>query len=178
LLEILGERQVTEAELQEMMARKNGYYELLIQNLTPADLLPGAEALLDELRDAGIKVAIGSSSKNARTVVQRLGIGNRINAITDGYSVERPKPAPDIFLHAARQLGLAPKQCLVVEDASAGVEAAKAGKMWVLGLGPMERVGAAHVVRQSLAGLHWAELLAALEQSHKESKGEEIKVGR
>lgn len=178
LLQILGERQVTEAELQEMMARKNSYYQRLIENLTPADLLPGAEALLDELRAAGIKIAIGSSSKNARTVVQRLGIGDRIDALTDGYSVERPKPAPDLFLHAAKQLGLAPEQCLVVEDASAGVEAAKAGKMWVLGLGPVERVGAAHVVRQSLAGLHWAELSAALERSLEESKGEEVKVGR
>lgn len=165
LLQLLGERRVTEGQLQEMMARKNGYYEKFIQDLSPADLLPGAEALLDELRTAGVKVAIGSSSKNARIVIQRLGIADRIEAIADGYSVEQPKPAPDVFLKAAQQLGL-PAQCLVVvEDAAAGVEAALAGGMWVVGLGPMERVGAAHVVRESLAGVSWAELLAALKQT-------------
>ena len=178
LLQILGERQVTEAELQEMMARKNSYYEHLIQSLTPADLLPGAETLLDELQAAGIKIAIGSSSKNARTVIQRLGITDQINALTDGYSVERPKPAPDVFLHAAKQLGLAPEQCLVVEDASAGVEAAKVAGMLVLGLGPVERVGAADMVRENLANVHWSKLLATLGRSLEESRGEEIQVGR
>jgi len=165
LLQLLGERRFTEEKLQEMMARKNGYYEKLIQNLTPSNLLPGAERLLDELRAAGVKIAIGSSSKNARTVIQRLGIADKIDAIADGYSVERPKPAPDVFLHAANQLELEPEKCLVVEDAASGVEAALAAKMWVLGLGPVERVGAAHIVRQGLEGLHWTELLATLKQS-------------
>jgi kojibiose phosphorylase len=164
LLQLLGSRQATEAELQEMMARKNGYYEKFIQGLSPADLLPGAMALLDELRAAGVKVAIGSSSKNARTVVQRLGIANRIDAIADGYSVDRPKPAPDVFLHAATQLGLTPAECLVVEDAASGVEAALAAGMWVVGLGPVERVGAAHIVRESLQGVRWFQLLATLKQ--------------
>ncbi len=165
LLLLLGERQLTEAELQEMMARKNSYYEKFIQSLTSADLLPGAGALLDELRGAGVKVAIGSSSKNARTVIQRLGIADQVEAIADGYSVERPKPAPDVFLHAAKQLGLEPAQCLVVEDAAAGVEAALAAGMWVVGLGPVERVGAAHVVRESLSGVRWGDLLATLNQT-------------
>jgi kojibiose phosphorylase len=165
LLELLGERPFTEAELQEMMARKNSYYEKLIQSLTPADLLPGAAALLNELRAAGVKVAIGSSSKNARIVIERLGIADRVDAIADGYSVERPKPAPDVFLHAAKQLGIEPEQCLVVEDAASGVEAALAARMWVVGLGPNERVGAAHVVRKSLSGVRWAQLLVALKQT-------------
>lgn len=128
-------------------------------------MLPGAGALLDELRGAGVKVAIGSSSKNARTVIQRLGIADQVEAIADGYSVERPKPAPDVFLHAAKQLGLEPEQCLVVEDAAAGVEAALAAGMWVVGLGPVERVGAAHVVCESLSGVRWSELLATLNQT-------------
>jgi kojibiose phosphorylase len=165
LLQLLGERQVTEAELQEMMARKNGYYEKFIQNLTAADLLPGAKELLDELRAAGIKVAIASSSKNAHIVCQRLGIADKLDAISDGYSVERHKPAPDVFLHAARQLGLEPLQCLAVEDAASGVEAALAAGMWVVGLGPRERVGAAHIVYASLAGLRWSDLLAKLKHT-------------
>ena len=164
LLRLLGDRPATEAQIQEMMARKNRYYQELIENVTPANLLPGALALLDELRAAGVKVAIGSASKNARTVVQRLGIADRVDAIADGYSVERHKPAPDLFLHAAAQLGLSPTECVVIEDAASGVEAALAAGMWAVGLGPVERVGAAHVVLPSLEGVHWADLLARLAQ--------------
>ena len=165
LLSLLGERRVTQEELEEMMARKNSYYEKSIQSLSSDDLLPGALALVDELRAAGVKVAIGSSSKNARTVLERLGIIDRIDAIADGYSVSQPKPAPDVFLHAAKQLGLEPAQCLVVEDAASGVEAAIRAGMRVVGLGPVERVGAAQVVLESLSGVSWAQLLDALEKS-------------
>lgn len=167
LLQLLGSRQVAEAQLQEMMARKNRYYEKFIQALSPANLLPGALELLTELRSCGIKVGIGSSSKNARIVIQRLGIADLIDATADGYSVERHKPAPDVFLHAAGQLGLEPSQCVVVEDADSGVAAAKAAKMWVVGLGPFERVGAADVVLNSLAGVHWSDLQGLLQQQNK-----------
>lgn len=121
LLQLLGERQYEEGKLQEIMVRKNGYYERLIQDLSSSDLLPGAIALLNELRTAGIKVAIGSSSKNAHTVVQRLGIADWVDVIADGYSVEQLKPSPDVFLHAATQLKLEPAQCLVIEDAASGI---------------------------------------------------------
>ncbi|MBE9005392.1 beta-phosphoglucomutase [Fortiea sp. LEGE XX443] len=162
LMLIIGDRQYSEAQIHEMMERKNGYYVELIHNMTPKDLLPGAIALLDELRQAGIKTAIGSASKNAHTVVELLGIANKVDAIADGYSVEKPKPAPDLFLYAAKELGLQPAQCVVIEDAAAGVEAAKAGNMWAVGLGPVERVGAAHIVLPSLAGVTWANLKAKL----------------
>ena len=165
LLQMLGDRSRTQEQLQEMMERKNRYYLEFIKDVSPADLLPGAVELLDELRSAGIKVAIGSASKNAQEVIQRLGIGDRVDTISDGYSVTRSKPAPDLFLHAANQLGLAPEHCVVVEDAASGVEAALAAGMWAVGLGPVERVGAAHVVLPSLAGVHWADLLAKLSQS-------------
>jgi len=162
LLAIVGDRPFSEAKLQEMMDRKNRYYVESIQNITPADLLPGAATLLDELRQAGIKIAIASASKNARPVVAKLGISDRVDAIADGYSVERPKPAPDLFLYAAHQLGCELRQCVVVEDAAAGVEAALAAGMWTVGLGPAERVGAAHIVFPSLAGVHWVTLQAEL----------------
>ena len=165
LLQMLGDRSRTEEQLQEMMDRKNRYYLEFIKDVNPADLLPGAVELLDELRSAGIKVAIGSASKNAQEVIQRLGVGDRVDTISDGYSVTRSKPAPDLFLHAAAQLGLAPEHCVVVEDAASGVEAALAAGMWAVGLGPVERVGAAHVVLPSLAGVHWSDLLAKLSQS-------------
>ncbi|MHC5675951.1 beta-phosphoglucomutase [Nostoc sp.] len=162
LMLILGDRPYSEAQIQEMMERKNRYYLELMQNMTAKDLLPGAIALLDELRQAGIKIGIGSGSKNARTVIERLGIADKIDAIADGYSVEQPKPAPDLFLYAAKQLGLEPGESVVVEDAAAGVDAALAAGMWAVGLGPVERVGAANVVLPSLEGIKWADLKAKL----------------
>jgi len=171
LLLLLGDRPATEDQIQEMMARKNRYYQELIQGVTPANLLPGTLALLDNLRAAGIKAAIGSASKNARTVIERLGIGDRVDAISDGDSVGRHKPAPDLFLHAASQLRLAPEQCVVVEDAASGVEATLAAGMWAVGLGPVERVGAAHVVLPSLEGVHWADLRARLAQAQAQANG-------
>ena len=164
LMRLLAGRPASEEQIQEMMARKNRYYQEFIQGVTPDNLLPGALELLDELRAAGIKIAIGSASKNARTVIERLGIADRVDTISDGYSVERHKPAPDLFLHAAAQLGLPPARCIVVEDAASGVEAALAAGMWAVGLGPSERVGAAHVVLPSLEGVHWADLLSRLAQ--------------
>ena len=122
--------------------------------------MPGAIALLDDLRQNGIKIAIGSASKNAHTVIEKLGIADKIDAIADGYSVPQPKPAPDLFLYAAKQLGLAPNQCIVVEDAAAGIEAGLAAGMWTVGIEPAERVGAAHVVLPGLAGIKWANLQA------------------
>lgn len=162
LMLIIGDRQFPEEKIQEMMDRKNRYYVESIQNITAADLLPGALELLDELRQAGIKIAIGSASKNAHTVVEKLGIADLVDAIADGYSVQHPKPAPDLFLFAANQLGLEPGQCVVVEDAAAGIEAALAAGMWAVGLGPAERVGAAQVVLPSLEGVTWADLRAKL----------------
>lgn len=159
---LLGRRQVSEAQMQEMMERKNRYYRELIQQLSPADLLPGAAELLAELRQAGIKIAIASASKNARDVIARLGIADQVDAIADGYSVERQKPAPDLFLYAAQQLGVPPEACVVVEDAAAGIEAAHAAGMRAIGVGPRERVGQAEAVFPSLEGVRLGDILQAL----------------
>lgn len=155
---LLDGRSVTEAQLEAMMARKNAYYLELIQTITPDHLLPGVLQLLEDLQTHGIKIAIGSASKNAREVVQRLGIADRIDAIADGYSVANSKPAPDVFLHAAALLDLEPTACIVVEDAASGVEAALRAGAWTIGLGPAERVGAAHLVLPNLATTRWVNL--------------------
>jgi beta-phosphoglucomutase len=162
LLKILGEVTVSEAELQEMMERKNRYYLEFIEGISPADLLPGVSNLLDELKAAGIKIALGSASKNARDVIRRLGITDRIEAIADGYSVVNPKPAPDVFLHAAEQLGLSPVECIVVEDADAGVEAAIAAGMLAVKLGSKQGSNA-DVVLPNLDEVSWHDLLAKLQ---------------
>ncbi|MGE5252237.1 MAG: beta-phosphoglucomutase [Bacteroidota bacterium] len=162
LMLILGGRVYSEEGIQEMMERKNRYYVESIRGITPRDLLPGARGLLEEIHAAGLKSALGSASRNALEVVQRLGIESLLNAIADGNSVEIQKPAPDLFLHAAAQLGLTPGECVVVEDAAAGIQAARAGGFRSVGLGPRERVGAADVVYPSLVGVHLSGLLSAL----------------
>lgn len=160
LLTLLKGRPATEAQLQEWMARKNAYYLEYIREISPTDVLPGARELLEEIRAAGLKTALGSASKNAREVIERLGIASLLDAISDGNSVQRQKPAPDLFLHAAGQLNLPPWQCVVVEDAAAGIEAALAGGFWTIGLGPRERVGRAHIVLPSLEGAQLEDLLS------------------
>ncbi len=162
LLKITGDKHYTEDQIQEMMERKNRYYVESIENISPKDLLPGALELLQELRDAGIKIALGSASKNARPVVEKLGIAKYMDVIADGFSVTEPKPAPDLFLFAAKELGLAPSECIVVEDAGAGIEAAHAGGIIAVGLGPKERVGEAEIVLPSLENVHWQDLQAKL----------------
>ena len=145
------------------MERKNNYYLEFIREITPRDLLPGARELLEEIRAAGLKSALGSASKNAGEVIDRLGIRSLLDAISDGYSVDRQKPAPDLFLHAAKQLSLPPAECVVVEDAAAGVEAALAGGFRTIGIGPGERVGQAKLVLPSLENQRLKDILAALE---------------
>ena len=162
LLLILKGRTYPEEKIQEMMDRKNDYYLAFIKEITPRDLLPGAKELLEEIRAAGLKNALGSASKNACEVIERLGIRDLFDAISDGFSVERQKPAPDLFLHAAAQLGLSPAECIVVEDAAAGIEAARAGGFRSIGLGPRNRVGKADIILPNLNGAHLADLLQSL----------------
>ena len=159
LMLILKDRVYDEEKIHEMMERKNSYYLEFIKEISPRDLLPGAKELLEEIRAAGLKNALGSASKNASEVIERLGIQSLFDAIADGHSVERQKPAPDLFLHAARKLDLSPIECVVVEDAAAGIEAARAGGFRSVGLGPRERVGRADVVFPSLAGVRLSDLL-------------------
>jgi beta-phosphoglucomutase len=149
-------------EMMEMMERKNRYYQELLKQVTPDDLLPGARPLLDALRAAGMKIAIGSASKNACEVVRRLQIAPCIDAMADGYSVVRPKPAPDLFVYAAGLLRVCVDACVVFEDATVGVEAAKVAGMYAVGLGPVERVGQADLVLPDLSGVTLPDILQRL----------------
>lgn len=139
LMYIIRGRHYTEAQIEEMMDRKNHYYNELIKNMSPKDLVPGGKQLLQSIRDAGIKIAIASGSKNARTVIECLDIMSYLDAIADGYDIVNSKPAPDIFVFAAGMLDTPTPDCTVLEDAEAGVEAAKKGGMQAVGIGPAER---------------------------------------
>jgi beta-phosphoglucomutase len=158
LLLLLDGRPATEEEMSEWMERKNRYYIEYVSNMSPENLLPGALELLKELRQAGYKVAIVSSSKNTPLVLERLQIDQWLDTVVDGNAPGRSKPAPDLFLLAAERLGVEPAECLVVEDAEAGIAAGKAAGMRTLGLGPPERVGMADVQLPDLQGVTLARL--------------------
>jgi beta-phosphoglucomutase len=165
LLLLLQGRACSEDQIEEWMERKNTYYLEFIRLIGPKNILPGAPGLLEEIHAAGLKAGLSSASKNASEVIARMGISGLFQAFSDGYSVEHQKPAPDLFLHTAAALGLPPAECAVFEDAAAGIEAAIAGGFVAVGLGPIERVGRAHLRLDSLAGVHLAELLPRLEHS-------------
>jgi beta-phosphoglucomutase len=167
---ILGDREIGHSQQQLFLKRKNDYYLELINELDREHLLPGIENLLIELHTAGVKIALGSSSKNAELVLQRLGIRHFFNFIADGHSVPRLKPAPDVFLYAAESVAIAPSHCLVVEDAPAGVAAGLAAGMWVLGVGPYERLAQADLILSTLAEISWVDILAKLMSLEKEQR--------
>jgi len=117
------------------MERKNGWYVDAITQLTEADLLPGARDYLLRLRKEGRRIALGSASKNAPLILSRLGIADLFDAVIDGNKVAQAKPDPEVFLRAAAELLLSPADCVVFEDAAAGVEAARRAGMRVVGVG-------------------------------------------
>jgi beta-phosphoglucomutase len=162
-LELLLAGQIyPEEQMLELMERKNRYYQELLKQVAPQDLLPGVRNLLEALHAADLKIAIGSASKNAREVVQRLHIAPYIDDLADGYSVVRPKPAPDLFVYAAGLLRVCVNECVVFEDAVAGVEAAKVAGMYAVGLGPVERVGQADLVLPDLSNVTLHDIIQRL----------------
>lgn len=128
-------KQYSEAEKLEMASRKNGHYCELITGMTAQDLLPGAVAALDDTRRRGLKVALASVSKNAGTILERLGITDKFDYVVDAALIKRGKPDPEIFLNAAAHFGVSPSLCIGVEDAVAGVRSIKAAGMFAVGVG-------------------------------------------
>lgn len=133
---------VSDEEFQTLMVEKNEWYLELVQGLGPQDALPGALNFLQTAYDQGIKIALGSASKNAPMILEKLGITPLFSAIIDGNNVVNGKPHPEVFLKGAEALGLEPSECVVFEDSIAGVEAAKAGGMSSVGIGDAETLQA------------------------------------
>ncbi len=148
---ILDGQELPEEEMQRLMDKKNGYYQEKLKQMTTEDMLPGAEELILEVKNRNLKTAVASASRNARTVISALEIGDLFDTISDGHSVENPKPAPDLFLHTAEKLNVEPEECAVLEDAEAGIDAALAADMFAVGIGPAERVGHGDLVFASTA---------------------------
>ena len=137
-LEIILQRSPTKFSDQakeQMAERKNSFYRDLLKKLTPADVLPGVLRFLQDLRTRKIRAAIGSSSKNAVPILGAIGLAGAFEAVADGTQIKKSKPHPEVFLLAASLLNVPPQECLVVEDAEAGVEAGLAAGMRVLAVG-------------------------------------------
>ena len=131
-LEIILERYdgtLTQEEKVRYAEEKNDLYKELLKQMSPADLSPEVKETLDTLRARGVKLAIGSSSKNARFILGQIGLGDYFDAISDGNNITNSKPDPEVFVKAAEFLGIPAGKCLVVEDAEAGIQAATAGGM-------------------------------------------------
>jgi len=117
------------------MTFKNDIYVKSLSELTPEDILPNINYVLDELINKNVKIAIGSSSRNAGLILKQLKLENKFDAISDGNDITYSKPHPEVFLIAANKLDIDPKECIVVEDAQAGIEAAKAANMFAFAIG-------------------------------------------
>lgn len=143
-----------ELSLEEKLAeQKNTYYRNLLKTMTPEDVSDEVRETLEELRKRGYKIAIGSSSQNAKMILNQVGLTDAFDEISDGTNIVRSKPDPEVFLKAADFLGLEPEECAVVEDAYAGIDAAKAGKMTAIAIGDATNYNKSDIRLQKFAQL-------------------------
>ncbi len=126
---------LSEDEKLNLAAKKNKYYKEYLQEMTPADVQDDVRDVLHKIKERGYKIAIGSSSKNAKYILEKVAMIDIFDAISDGTNIERSKPDPEVFIKAAQYLGIEPSACIVVEDAEAGIIAGKAGGMKMVGIG-------------------------------------------
>lgn len=139
ILEKYSKETLTLKKKEELAYKKNEIYKVLLSNMSPKDLSPEVKNTLDTLKGKGLKLAIGSSSKNAKYILDRIGLNGYFDAISDGTNITKSKPDPEVFLIAATSLGIEPKKCLVVEDAVSGALAGQAGGFKVACLGDASR---------------------------------------
>ena len=130
-----GNTQKSDSEKLQLAQQKNAWYLEFIGQMKADEILPGVRQFIEELKAAGIRIALGSASKNSAEILERTGISDFFDVIVDGNSVTRSKPDPEVFSRGAELLGLAPESCVVIEDAAAGIEAAHRAGMKVIGIG-------------------------------------------
>jgi beta-phosphoglucomutase len=156
----IGRKTLSEAQKLEYATLKNEWYVEYISKMTPAEILPGSIAFIEELREAGIKVAIGSASRNTPVILETVGISHLFDAVADGNNIKKAKPDPEVFLKAAELVGTEPTACIVFEDAVAGVQAALNAGMMCIGIGSDEILKQAHYVVPGLYEINLAKLKA------------------
>ncbi len=141
ILEKYNGAPLSDAQKEELAAKKNGYYRELLANMQPKDVSDNVRYTLDQLKKDGYKIAIGSSSKNTKFILERVGLNGVFDAISDGTNIVNSKPDPEVFLKAAGFLESEPGRCLVVEDSESGIDAAVAGGMFSAAIGDATKCG-------------------------------------
>ncbi|WP_321296524.1 beta-phosphoglucomutase [Marinifilum fragile] len=157
LLEI-GGVELDEKTKLELADKKNKNYVEYILKMTPDEILPGVKDFFNELKAKEIKIALGSASKNAMTILNQLELTDYFDAVVDGTHVSNAKPDPEVFLKGAELLGVSPSECIVFEDAEAGVEAAINGNMKCVGIGSPDVLGKANIVVPGFVGFSMTQL--------------------
>lgn len=155
-LEILlsiGKVELPGAEKEKLLLQKNKEYLEYVNKMTSEEILPGVNDLLNFLEINDIKYALGSASKNAPLILEKVGLLNRFSAIVDGNDVSKAKPDPEVFLIGAKKLGMKPENCVVVEDAIAGIQAANAAKMISIGIGDTNVLNEADYVFKDMTAI-------------------------
>lgn len=142
----LGNIHLTEEQKERAASRKNTWFIEYIESIRPEEIFPGVKELIQSMKEKGLKIALASSSKNAPRVIELLKIADMFDAMVDGTMISHTKPHPEIFLLAASKMGAHPSECVVFEDAEAGVAAALAGGMKCVGVGSVEQLGKADLV--------------------------------
>jgi beta-phosphoglucomutase len=162
LIQLLRGKAVDEETMQAWMNRKNAYYQTYLAQITPQDRLPGVTQFIEDAQTLGIRIGLGSASKNAREVLTRLDLFHAFDVIGDGYSVVNTKPAPDLFLWVAGGLRVTVTEAVVFEDAEAGIDAALTAGFWAVGVGG-SNVSRAHIALPDLTAISPSELISRIE---------------
>ena len=149
----LGKVELPEDKKQTFLLQKNKEYLAYVNKMTSEEILPGVNDLLNFLEINDIKYALGSASKNAPLILEKVGLINRFTAIVDGNDVSKAKPDPEVFLIGAKKLGMKPENCVVVEDAIAGIQAANASKMISIGIGDANVLNEADYVFKDMTAI-------------------------
>lgn len=150
-------------EILKLATKKNDWYVEMVEQMTTDEILPGIESIIKQIKDSGLKMALGSASKNAPKILVKIGLMDKFDAIVDGNSVTKSKPDPEVFLKGAEALGLKNEECLVIEDAFAGIEAAHAARMKAIGIGSKENLPNADMNLSSFDGENLSDLLKKLQ---------------
>ncbi|WP_367865425.1 beta-phosphoglucomutase [Pedobacter sp. WC2423] len=156
----------TTAEKEELATLKNSWYVAMISQMSVSEVLPGSLDLLKALKAQGIKIALGSASKNSGLILERTELAHFFDAIVDGNAVTTSKPDPEVFIKGAELLNAAAADCIVFEDASAGVQAAIAAKMAVIGIGTEENLPGADEFHKDLSTVTVEELINLVKEKH------------
>jgi len=151
-------------EKEALATEKNDEYVILINTITPEDILPGILELLLDLKERRIKTAIASASKNAQTIIDRLEIGQLLDYVADAGAIKNQKPAPDVFLVSAENISVPPENCVGVEDAGAGIIAIKAAGMVAIGIGEAENLKGADLLLSKTADLTFERIKEAFDK--------------